>query len=317
MARVEGKWTEVLRRSKRIVIDGETQRKNADARRKMMERKYDATSKKTLTSFIDKKATSFYFAGVSDDISEAEMWRAFTKVGKVVDVYLARKKNKAGLNFGFVRFIGIEDPLHFEKKLCGIRIGKGRLTANLARYERQQRIPAVIAPRDSRELFYANRSYQRVSKGRSFADAVKGHNANSSNHGNETIKLSTDEVMFDWLQSNLVGKVSSFNTLWNIRNILDAEGCDNIVVRYLGGLYVLMKFDNHEKAEEFLIIAKDTWSKWFDSLTHWSSNFCVKERFVSLIISGLPPNAWSTVAFSEVAKKWGTVIAPEDCCRKS
>lgn len=66
-----------------------------------------------------------------------------------------------------------------------------------------------------------------------------------------------------------------------------------------------------------LVDAKDTWSSWFVSLNRWENDFIVDERLASLVVRGVPPQAWCLEAFSKIVKKWGIVVSHEDCVEDS
>ena len=63
------------------------------------------------------KATTFFFTNFPESWNEKGFWNIFLKYGRVVDVFIPRKRNKAGKLFGFARFLNIMDSLLFEKKL--------------------------------------------------------------------------------------------------------------------------------------------------------------------------------------------------------
>lgn len=47
---------------------------------------------------------TFYFTNFPESWGVEPLWKMFTRWGKVVDVYLPKKRNKEGKLFGFVRF---------------------------------------------------------------------------------------------------------------------------------------------------------------------------------------------------------------------
>lgn len=58
------------------------------------------------------------------------------KWGKVVDVFVPKKKNKEGKAFGFVRFKEVGYPLELERRLDQIWIRTYKLRANSTRFLR-------------------------------------------------------------------------------------------------------------------------------------------------------------------------------------
>lgn len=64
-----------------------------------------------------EEGTSFYFSNFPEDWGTEALWKMFTRWVRVIDVYLPRKRNKAGQLFGFVRFEGDKSVEDFEAKL--------------------------------------------------------------------------------------------------------------------------------------------------------------------------------------------------------
>ncbi|KAJ9545693.1 hypothetical protein OSB04_025400 [Centaurea solstitialis] len=89
----------------------------------------------------------------------------------LVDVYVEKKKNRHGGRFGFARFLGISDPYGFEGKLNNTWVGGQRLSANVARYERDSQKRSNL-PFCNGPTFTPSSSLETSSK--SFAKAVAG-----------------------------------------------------------------------------------------------------------------------------------------------
>lgn len=57
--------------------------------------------------------------------------------GRVVEVFIARRRNKWGQKFGFVRFLNVSNEKKLEYELDNIRIGESKIYANLLRFKRE------------------------------------------------------------------------------------------------------------------------------------------------------------------------------------
>ncbi|KAI3692865.1 hypothetical protein L6452_32690 [Arctium lappa] len=119
--------------------------------------------------------------------------------------------------------------------------------------------------------------------------------------------------MLSWLSENLIGKVTNFDTLHRLGKLMEADGCGDLKLWYMGGLHVLVAFDSKDKAKCFLNQAKPSWSIWFEDLNFWTPNDNPKDRIASLVVSGLPPQAYSSEAFSLVTSSLGVTLIPDDC----
>ncbi|GKD97371.1 hypothetical protein Tco_1381268 [Tanacetum coccineum] len=86
------------------------------------------------------------------------------------------------------------------------------------------------------------------------------------------------------LSLSVVGKIKEFASLPNIKNILAAEGFDDIDIRYMGGFWVLFQFVSNIQKDKFL--AHVGVGSWFTKLQHASSNFKLDERVTWIDIEG-------------------------------
>lgn len=83
--------------------------------------------------------TSYYFTHFPDEANEELLWRHFKKWGDVREVYIAKRLNKEGRRYGFVRFKDVRDAKGLELRLDNIVINDCKLFANLPRFERPGR----------------------------------------------------------------------------------------------------------------------------------------------------------------------------------
>lgn len=58
----------------------------------------------------------------------------FERWGKVIDVYIARKKNKMGKIFRFVKYSDIKDTTWIEEQLKNIWFGSYKVWMNIRRF---------------------------------------------------------------------------------------------------------------------------------------------------------------------------------------
>nr|KAJ0193392.1 hypothetical protein LSAT_V11C800414340 [Lactuca sativa] len=115
------------------------------------------------------------------------------------------------------------------------------------------------------------------------------------------------------MQNTLMGEVENFQALMNVKAFQEVEGCPSIQLRYLGGLKILLEFENIIEKEKFLNDGREIWQPWFKTVTAWEEERNFNERIASLIIQGVPQHAWCEEAFSIIANTWGSVVIPEEC----
>ena len=79
---------------------------------------------------------SFYFTNVPDNISYYSLRLGFEVCGIMEDVYLARKRNVNGANFGFVRYSNVKDVDKLLKAVNNVWFGDYKVVAKVSSYDR-------------------------------------------------------------------------------------------------------------------------------------------------------------------------------------
>ncbi|GKE72576.1 hypothetical protein Tco_1534617 [Tanacetum coccineum] len=108
----------------------------------------------------------------------------------------------------------------------------------------------------------------------------------------------------------LMGKVSDFGLLTNLKLILIKEGFDNFTLKYLGGFWVIIEFHTKEVLENFK--SHVGVGSWFSSLEYASNTSVIDERVVWVDIEGVPMNVWTYNTFKKNSSKWGELLFEED-----
>jgi hypothetical protein len=83
-----------------------------------------------------KRYVSFYFTNFPVYLSNFYLQKGFEVCGILEDVYVARKRNKLGQPYGFVRFSNVRDISKLSKALNAVCFGEFRVRASVARFDR-------------------------------------------------------------------------------------------------------------------------------------------------------------------------------------
>ncbi|MFS7949853.1 putative RNA recognition motif domain, nucleotide-binding alpha-beta plait domain superfamily [Helianthus anomalus] len=62
-----------------------------------------------VNEIFKEKAITFYVSNIHPHISDGDLWTECKNYGQVVDAYIARKLDKRGKRFGFLRFVKVHD----------------------------------------------------------------------------------------------------------------------------------------------------------------------------------------------------------------
>ncbi|GJW41145.1 putative RNA-directed DNA polymerase, eukaryota, reverse transcriptase zinc-binding domain protein [Tanacetum coccineum] len=102
------------------------------------------SNKVSMVDDLSKISLTVYVSNFPSHLTVRELWNICGKAGTLVDVYIANRKNKFGQMFAFYRFIKVLNPESLIASLSNVWIGKLRLHANVARF---QRIIKRVTPR--------------------------------------------------------------------------------------------------------------------------------------------------------------------------
>ncbi|GJU88902.1 RNA-directed DNA polymerase, eukaryota, reverse transcriptase zinc-binding domain protein [Tanacetum coccineum] len=259
---------------------------------------------------VQQISTSVFVTNFPDQFSAKDLWNTCKQYGYVVDAFILNRKSKAGKRFGFVRFIKIFDVDRLVNNLCTLWVGRHKIHSNLARFQR----PPLYKNNNQAKIEESrhNLGVPLKSKGpngtsNSYAHVVKG--SQSHNLDSENIPaMMLDDSCLNQQNFNccLMGKVKNFESLSNLKVVLVNEGFDNIDLKYMGGYWVMIKFQSEEAKKTFQ--SNVGIGTWFAKIQQASTDFFVEGRVAWVYIEGVPLKMWYDNTFKRIASKWGTLI---------
>ncbi|KAJ0443707.1 putative RNA recognition motif domain, nucleotide-binding alpha-beta plait domain superfamily [Helianthus annuus] len=273
------------------------------------------------TGEIKEKAITFYVSNIHPHISDGELWTECWNYGHIVDAYIARKLDKKGQRFGFLRFVKVMDIEKMTKALNHMSFFGWKIKANVARFvkvvkkndQKQNKIwvkkPERYEQPDSDRPKDYNRSY--VKQGMSWADVAKGI---KTQQGNENcLSFANESSLYNkWRGKAVLGELKKVELLKKVGIMRKNLGLRDDQVRYMGGLCILIIFDSELSMEEMLASQEDMWKEWFSDIKKWNGEDIPYQRIAWLRIRGIPLQLWIDGVFNCVGERFGKVIKPSD-----
>ncbi|GJY24067.1 nucleotide-binding alpha-beta plait domain-containing protein [Tanacetum coccineum] len=215
---------------------------------------------------LAKLSSSIFVTNFPDKFSAKELWTICKQYGTVVDAFNPDKRSKAGKRFGFVRFIKIFNVDRLVNNLCTIWVGRFKLHANIARFQRpplnknnsqsSHNKGDQSAPKD----FYKE-SRENVNS-KSYAHVVNaGPHQFHKKEDSPAIVLDETYANKTGYSLALLGKVNDFTSLTNLNVVLANEGFVNVKLKYIGGFWVMIVFTSKGAKETFRSKSKNTFSR--------------------------------------------------------
>ncbi|GJR04340.1 RNA-directed DNA polymerase, eukaryota [Tanacetum coccineum] len=269
---------------------------------------------------VVKISTSIYVSNFPESTTAKDLFASCKVYGHVVDSFIPNKRAKNGKRFAFIRFINVFSVERLVSNLCTVWIGKHRLQANFARYQRTSD-NGYASEVKSKSSF---RDYKEKGSGRN--NVGKMNNVFSDKGGLSYVKVVQDHASFTPsapalvlddacvvtrdLSRHVMGKVKDINVIPNLRSILSKEGFPQVNISYLGGFWVMIEMDNVTSKTSLLDHVGV--NSWFHSLKEAWHDFVSDDRVVWVDIEGIPLHVWSRETYLKVGNKWGKALDIED-----
>nr|GEV52861.1 transposon TX1 [Tanacetum cinerariifolium] len=232
---------------------------------------------------LNRISTSIFVTNFPDSFKAKDLFHVCKQYRHVVDSFIPLKRTKEGKRFGFVRFNNVFNVGRLVINLCTIWVDRLKLHANRARFDRaplnraNAHVKNIAMPVKVTNhtacmgdgAMGGGKSYVNVmaSNARSGYSKDAGQN---SYVGTVKKKIEFRQIMkeqhipslvlddtcvldYDYSLA-LVGKVSDFGLLNNIKTILIKEGFDNFVLKYLGGFWVIIEFLTKERSLSLMLV---------------------------------------------------------------
>ncbi|GJU17987.1 RNA-directed DNA polymerase, eukaryota [Tanacetum coccineum] len=186
---------------------------------------------------VRRISTSIFVTNFPEEFKARDLWRICTQYGTVIDAFIPNRRSKSGYRFCFVRFIKIKDVNRVVSNLCTIWVGRLKLHANIARFQR--------TPLNNVNLkANSNVGKSNVMGGTQKEMGVHGHLisfAQMVKRGHLPTTVAVDQkpaLVLDDLCTlhmdfslSVVGKLKEFALLPNFKSTLAEEGFDDIIIR--------------------------------------------------------------------------------------
>ncbi|KAJ0714174.1 putative RNA recognition motif domain, nucleotide-binding alpha-beta plait domain superfamily [Helianthus annuus] len=266
---------------------------------------------------------TFIVQNLPDRATRMMLRRAFQPFGFVSDAYVARKKDKKGNFFGFVRYKGVENVEMTLAEMNTVKILEAKVTVSLAKYDKNHKqfiyTSKIIGekawrPKDSSNMAPPNR-YGAFNKsvttqaGRSFASLFK--NDDQVQHSDAKVvevKVKGSKYPLHCMNRSIHGVLKELGSLKSLEITLSRRGLNNFGLSYVGGLNVLLTLGNPELVREVMANFSAVLSDVFSAFNVWRGDEIPADRVVSLRIAGVPVHLRDNSVYDMIGGLFGKVV---------
>ncbi|MFS7997684.1 putative RNA-directed DNA polymerase [Helianthus anomalus] len=266
---------------------------------------------------------TFLVQNLPEQTLKVHLWRAFQPFGFVSDAYVARKKDKRGNNFGFIRYKGVGNVGEFLAKLNTVKIFEAKVTVILAKYDKNHKEfmytsktigekvwrPKDMGQRDEQCSGMAVPGGAGVKEGRSYASLFRTE-GNVSSLGSKTIAVDGNGSKYPLhcRGRSIHGIAKDLATLNNLQRNLNSGGLDNFGLSYVGGLSVLLTLGNPNRVREVLDGFSGVLSEVFSRFSVWNGEDLPVDRVATLRVTGVPVLLKDNSLFDRIGNLFGRVV---------
>ncbi|KAJ0626074.1 putative RNA recognition motif domain, nucleotide-binding alpha-beta plait domain superfamily [Helianthus annuus] len=265
---------------------------------------------------------TFIVQNLPDRTTKMVLWRAFQPYGFVSDAYVARKKDKRGNSFGFVRYKGVEN---LDVTLAGmntVKIFEAKVLVSLAKYDKNHNKfvytskfvgEKIWRPKDPAQSYQCNKENTfrnaEIREGQSFASLFHKDNQVPST-GAKTILVENkgSKYPLHCMGRSIHGIVKDINTLKGLNSLLNNGGLTDYGLSYVGGFNVLVTLGNPRIVNEVMANKSDCLVSVFSQFKVWKGEDIPLDRIVTLRITGVPVHLRDNVLFDQIGGLFGRVV---------
>ncbi|KAK1430413.1 hypothetical protein QVD17_13122 [Tagetes erecta] len=266
-----------------------------------------------------KNKVTYFVSNLPNGCTHRGLWDAYEKYHNLMYTSVPSKKDKWGNTFGFVSFVDVEDPVEFQKELAGIKVDGRKTWMTISKFGKHPVDPHVLPPpppmpkksvrSDQKAVWIPIDSKSAHGAHKSYRDAA----ASPPSENLLVIKLATGKHSspneHPLKNLSLLGTAHSLAALDKINLFLLAkDGCPECVVRYIGGLCIMLSFGSEIEAKNYLDQQKNMWSKVFSSLVFWDGSPPSFERIAWLTITGIPPHLFERDVANQIGSSCGKIV---------
>lgn len=276
---------------------------------------------------------SLFVDNLPEDVGILWFRKFSSQYGVVKDAYIPFKRSKVtNRRFGFVRYDCATSAEVAISKANGFWIDDRRLFVKRAAFQANRIVPnhkklfqnsAYLSTDgksskgvDSERSCKSNEDGLFLQQGKptvSFADVVKGMNVAPSIFSIKGKENDWGDGE-DWLSRSVIAKLPSFRSIESIRENFYMEGVLDVLIRSLGGNYVVLTFPTVGDMEAMIEGPEVNWlGNFFDEFRPWSPESNIElSRTVWLNCYGIPLHVWNANTFFSIGRIWGEPITLDD-----
>lgn len=265
-----------------------------------------------------KKETSFFISNLPERSTKSVLWEVFRHRGAMSDAYVAKKKDLGGNGFGFIRFKGVNNASLFAEDLSGTKIGEAVVNVSVAKYAKGEVTTDYIKkPTPPSTVNHTKGDGTRVEfqsafkqPGVSYKAVVEKGQGRATSAPKKELNLEPAGLCYPSLIVGraVVGVAKGIKELNESKVWLKEAGFPNVAVSYIGGLKVMLVFNNPDQAMDFMKNHGQSGEKFLNDVSIWDGQEVPFDRVAGLKVVGLPIMLRDSTNYDKIGEIFGEKI---------
>ncbi|KAE8689082.1 hypothetical protein F3Y22_tig00110944pilonHSYRG00088 [Hibiscus syriacus] len=235
---------------------------------------------------------SLFIKNLPEKIYWKRLGYIFGTHGRVMDVFIPKKRNLNGVRFGFVRYATIEEAMRVISNMNGSRIDGSKIGVSFVKFK----------PRHS----YWRKSSTSVLRKSGLED--------DSRNNLYKVEGVIDKEKLQVLSNCLVGWCKDFVKIGHLARQMQAKGITGYTLMRAAGNSILMIFEDNASLRSVENDKSNILAEWFSIVEAWSESLVMECRRVWLVCEGVPFHTWNWDTFKNIAEKWSLLLAIDESC---
>ncbi|KAL4383632.1 hypothetical protein GQ457_15G029640 [Hibiscus cannabinus] len=265
---------------------------------------------------------TLYVGNLPEKLHWSGLRQTFGRHGDIVDSYIAKKVNREGKRFGFVRYSNRIDANRAIERLDGFKLYGYRLSVSFAKFKTRTRFwrkKKIGGDRKGGQKHWTEiGKFQATGMERDDQMEKRVHvdpgNMDKMDElvtekKRRRINGHVDNEILWQLGKCLVGTMATVVSAETVRDRLHGWGLGETKVKSLGGQKFLLQFEDEELVK---LLAENNWSlleEVFSKVEYWSESMKNDNRITWVEIRGIPLHCWNYETFTRIIEGWGKIIA--------
>lgn len=243
-----------------------------------------------------------------------DLKKTFGKFGRVVKLFLSKRKTVLGRRFGFVEILSPLPVSDLCDQASNVWFDSYKLRVNPAKLQfskpplptsPHKPLPKPASHHKPQLMFRNNRSYAEVLTSKPQQMVTKTRSIIQYN--------STDEDK-EWLHRSLVGNILPNVDVATLEATVLKSSVKAVSFRFLGASQVIITYVDQLASVQEQKNKVSVLHSLFSNLRQWETRTRASDRFAWISVFGLPMEGWNKNCINILLQNWGNIVGYDTSC---